>query len=219
MGQKNQKKGSSRSKIKIDSKHTKTKSLLHIHDLVVYPFPCCNCGKLLNSNRLFCSNLCRDEAKFVRYFRACIADGRFEQQDVKEAIRIRLAHLLRGGYRERLRQVSKEIREAVIHRDKGLCRNCGVKGLQIDHINGDNNDIENLQLLCAKCHLQKTREKIILISPKSHPIAWEKRKRLLSRVHSPNPMYLCDNPDWAQQWKVVKKRRSELLKSSKLELD
>jgi 5-methylcytosine-specific restriction endonuclease McrA len=181
-----------------------------IEDLLVYPFPCANCGKLLSSSRLFCSDLCRDEAKFVRYCRACIADGRYRRDDVKEAWKIRLAHILNGGYRERNRQISKEIREAAIEQDNGLCRKCGNKGFQVDHINGDSNAIENLQLLCIKCHLQKTREKIVAISKVTHPEKWEKRQELLFRVHAPKPLKLCDSPFWTKKWILVKKRRREL---------
>lgn len=57
-----------------------------------------------------------------------------------------------GGYSERLRQIPQEIRQAVFERNKGLCRKCGAKGIQIDHICGNSNDMDNLQLLCVKCH-------------------------------------------------------------------
>lgn len=201
-----------RQKLKMDLEPAKTKPLLCIEDLLVYPFPCPNCGKPLNDKKLFCSDLCRDEAKFVRYFRACIADGRYEQIDVKEALRIRLAHILSGGYQERLRQVSKETREIVIKRDEGLCLKCGAKGFQIDHIEGDNNDIKNLQLLCAKCHLQKTQKDFTKISKQTHPKEWAKREALIYRVKSPQPAQLCDCPDWDKKWNIVKKRRNELLK-------
>jgi 5-methylcytosine-specific restriction protein A len=44
-----------------------------------------------------------------------------------------------------------------------LCRACSSKGItrpanQVDHINGDatNNDMNNLQPMCARCHSRKT---------------------------------------------------------------
>jgi 5-methylcytosine-specific restriction endonuclease McrA len=85
----------------------------------------------------------------VRYHRSCKEDGRIKLPDVAEALRIRRAHILAGGYSERLRRLPDSIRKAVITRDKGKCRKCGKPGNQIDHIHGDSCDLSNLQLLCA----------------------------------------------------------------------
>src|SRR5262249_29900336 len=127
-----------------------------IDALISFPFPCPNCNQPIRVAELFCSELCKQEAKFVRYVRACGRDGRDKQPDVQEAIRIRLAIILGGGYPEKERQIDKSIRKAIIERDKGRCKNCGNPGDQIDHISGSSNELENLQLLCRKCHNQKT---------------------------------------------------------------
>lgn len=68
-----------------------------------------------------------------------------------------------------------DIRQKVIHRDSGVCRNCGDnmsrlndhgmlnnKGWVVDHIvpiavGGSQTDLANLQLLCPKCNKIKTR--------------------------------------------------------------
>jgi len=70
-----------------------------VEALTSFPFPCPNCDKSMNDAALFCSDLCKDEAKFVRYFRACIVDGRYGQPDVQEALRIKLPLFLVGGTR------------------------------------------------------------------------------------------------------------------------
>ncbi len=178
------------------------------------PFPCPNCNIPIGEPVLFCSDLCKDKAKFVRYFRACVADGRFKQNDIQEALRIRLAHILGGGYPERLRQLSKEIRGAVIARDKGQCQSCGGTGNQIDHIRGSSNDLENLQLLCPKCHNEKTTAGFVTISAETHPEEWAKRESLLARVHASKPTRLCDGGDWNKLWRVLKKARREAAKDS-----
>src|SRR6185436_5868619 len=83
---------------------------------------CLNCDQsieLTKQVRLFCSDACKDEAKFVRYFRRCNRDGRLEQPDVQEAIEMRFAHIMAGGYSERERRISRSLRVAVIERDSG----------------------------------------------------------------------------------------------------
>ena len=55
------------------------------------------------------------------------------------------------------------VRQSFIEKRKvGKCEDCGLTEpwtLQIDHIDSDrsNNDISNLRLLCANCHLRKQR--------------------------------------------------------------
>lgn len=61
----------------------------------------------------------------------------------------------------------QQLRKAVLQRDKGLCQNCLKNGKyktgnEVDHIialaeNGHPWDINNLQLLCSECHIEKTR--------------------------------------------------------------
>jgi len=161
---------------------------------------------------LFCSDLCKDEAKFVRYFRACLIDGRHNQPDVQEALRIQLAHILGGGYAERERRLPQAVREAVIARDNRRCRRCGGPGNQIDHIRGSGSDLDNLQLLCTQCHNDKTAASFVTISLETHPEEFAKRDVLLARVHARVPVRLCDSAEWAQFWQIPLKARRDALK-------
>ncbi len=43
--------------------------------LVQIPFLCPNCDSHVANAKVFCSDLCRDEAKYVRYYRKKIDDG------------------------------------------------------------------------------------------------------------------------------------------------
>src|SRR5438045_4023628 len=94
----------------------------NLKHLTTLPFPCPNCDKLLTEAKLYCSELCRQEAKFIRYARSCRSDGRDLQPDVRDAIQIRLALILGGGYPEQARQLPDSIRQAVIERDGGRCK-------------------------------------------------------------------------------------------------
>jgi 5-methylcytosine-specific restriction endonuclease McrA len=176
------------------------------------PFPCANCDEPIPSGVLFCSELCNQEAEWVRYCRACIVDGRFKRADVQEAIRIKLAHILSGGYPRSLRRVPEALRAAVIERDQGLCRKCGGPANTIDHIRGSHNTLENLQLLCVKCHNEKTTARFIRITPESHPEEWKKRQSLLARVRARNATRLCDSSDWQVSWRDIRKARREAVK-------
>lgn len=187
---------------------------LTVESLAAPPFLCLNCDAPISKPILFCSDLCKDEAKFVRYFRACLRDGRYDQTDVQEALRIRLAHILGGGYAERARRLSQTVREAVISRDGGRCRKCGNPGNQIDHIRGGSGDPGNLQLLCVQCHNEKTVNAFKFVSADSHPEEWAKRELLLARVHLPKAARLCDSSRWDGLWRVLMKARKDASKSA-----
>ncbi len=79
----------------------------------------------------------------------------------------------------------QRVRISIFNRDRGTCQKCGKKPLwfekrtdlkeyhinnlgEVDHVvaianGGDNWDLMNLQLLCHKCHIQKTRKDIFII--------------------------------------------------------
>ena len=182
-------------------------------------FPCLNCDQpvtLTNIVKLYCSDLCKDEASFVRYFRACRSDGRNNQPDVKDALLIRMAHILRGGYKERERRLPRATRRAVFERDKGLCQKCGQPGTDIDHVEGSSNELENLQLLCKCCHNEKTKSKLVPLPSEGEEGGAEVHAKLgglLFRVHSLTPQRACDNEEtWnTLSRQVTSERRKALL--------
>lgn len=169
------------------------------------PFVCVNCEGQIQATkqvRLFCSELCADEAKFVRYFRRCRNDGRIHEPDVQEAIQIRFAHIMGGGYDSAARKISKSVRASVFERDKGRCRICGGVGVDIDHISGDADDLDNLQLLCKSCHNRKTQQQIVEIAPTDprYRAHVSKAKSLRTRCESILPLRLCDDEElWPKQ--------------------
>jgi len=160
--------------------------------------------------RLFCSELCRQTADLIRYWRGISRDGRIENPDMKTALQTRVALLLAGGYPEQARRLSPAIRQQVWDQDQGRCRQCGRPGQEIDHIDGDSPMLSNLQLLCTPCHQQKTATQMVPASM-LHQRMIEKLQR--ERVVPDEPILLCDDRD---QWAVVerqlrKERRQRLL--------
>lgn len=131
-------------------------------------FFCFNCdGKLtvIKQPKLFCSQRCQQEAKFVRYFRSCKRDGRVNQSDIRLALNIRIAHILSGGYKESERRIPLSVRIAIYERDNRTCQKCGNFGRDIDHINGNSCEMENLQVLCRDCHNEKTKSNFKELTP------------------------------------------------------
>src|ERR1700755_63147 len=102
-------------------------------------FSCVNCEQVFvvsGPARLYCSPRCQQDAKLVRYVRACIKDGRMKDPLVREAIRTRFAFAYseKGYYDEKARKVSPIKKQQVIERDKGLCWLCGAVGAEIDNL-------------------------------------------------------------------------------------
>ncbi|HEA65173.1 MAG TPA: HNH endonuclease [Candidatus Aminicenantes bacterium] len=183
-------------------------------------FKCVNCDRVIPWNRrikLFCSDICREEADFVRYVRSCKKDGRIERTDVQETIQIMFAHIASGGYPRKERHIPKQLREAVIARFNGLCAICGNPGSDIDHIDGNSNDLNNLQLLCRSCHNKKTKEKIKILTPgdKRYFEVLEKRQNLDFRIDSPEPNLECDDEvNWPKVYRKIISYRKNLYYSS-----
>jgi 5-methylcytosine-specific restriction endonuclease McrA len=181
-------------------------------------FNCLNCDceiKYPTKPVLYCSECCKQEAELIRYARACSEDGRIEYEDVQQAIQIKLAHVLAGGYDLKRRTLPKPLRDKVIERDHGECVICGENGEEIDHINGPDNCLENLQLLCSDCHRDKTLESIEAADPNDPKYAAMAKRHIaiLERIDSPTPKRLCDQDDWSKKWRDYISERRIILNS------
>jgi len=128
---------------------------------------CMNCDATLDEDNpsLFCNERCRSEAEFVRYWRRVTRDGRIEREDVQYAIQIQLAHWVAGGYDRVERRIPLGVREQVRARDNNRCVKCGAVGVEIDHIDGPDVALTNLQLLCVAYHHEKTAESLVPAEP------------------------------------------------------
>jgi len=149
---------------------------------------CVNCSNEIPWTRvikLYCSDICKEEAKYIRYYRSCIRDGR--------------------------------IRNIIIKRNNSKCQICGKIGTEIDHIKGDNNDLENLQLLCRKCHINKSLANIKTINPndENYNEILNKNRILELRAHNKTPLLICDDEiNWNKKRKdLIKERKITFLRS------
>jgi len=115
---------------------------------------CANCARPTRFDApLFCSELCAQTATLVRYARRKVADNTIDQPDIAEAIQMRLASVLGGGYPEKARRLTRAVRLAIFERDSHTCQLCGGDATEIDHIAGSSSDPSNLRALCRSCNL------------------------------------------------------------------
>ncbi len=185
---------------------------LTAEDLTAFPFHCANCSLTIQEAKIYCSQLCAQEAGWVRYVRRCRLDGRDRHPDVMEAIRIRLALILAGGYDKLARKLPDSVRKAILERDQGKCRICGKPADEIDHISGGRSDPTNLQLLCDSCHNEKTTSSFVRITKESHPEAWEKAQWLKRRAAAKRPVQLCDSGEWSTLQRDLLRKRLEFIR-------
>lgn len=177
------------------------------------PGLCANCDSpdVTVKTPLFCSQWCRQVAEFVRYARACHRDGRDQRPDVKEAIKMRAAMVLGGGgYPQRERRVSREVRAAVFERAEGKCESCG-RVLDFDgnsgdpdavatiqHLKDNSSDLDNLRAFCRRCNITDAQSRFVPVEDGTVPAAIA--KELSIRVAASEPLRLCDDD---QQWKTI----------------
>ena len=137
--------------------------------------------------------MCKQVAKWIRYYQTTHQNGRWRQADVQDALAVRLAHIAGGGYDESGRVLPTSTRLAVFERDHGLCQRCARPANEVDHIDGSSSELSNLQLLCRDCHMEKTKDSWVLASAElvesvHHAI----RDRALERPRR-QP---CDSTEW-----------------------
>jgi len=168
---------------------------------------CANCLVELPEleDALFCSSWCSEIAGQVRCMRGVFRDGRISDPAVMEAIGTRNAFLLIGGYHALGRQMNARTREQVVNRAGGKCQSCGQDGTEVDHISGNSNEADNLQLLCGACHREKTAEQLRPASEESQALLMS---LIAGRVWPDEPILLADDQEqWSTRWRALKSSR------------
>lgn len=164
---------------------------------------CVECGariELHSRPRVYCSDKCRQVLKLVHYGRRVVRDGRIDDPLVEDALRMRVAHILAGGYRQKARYLRPDQRVEVFIRDKGLCQLCGKPATDVDHIAGDSNRLSNLRALCRTCNMDMAKRHQRPARAHQAAVATE----LLERVLSPQPMFPRDNEaNWGEQYRLI----------------
>ncbi len=161
---------------------------------------CPNCdGPILVGPQLFCSEKCQQTAGLIRWWRNILANGKIDDIVIQDTLHMRLVKTVKGGYPRKERHLDPVQRYQIFERDRGLCVKCQQPGKEIDHINGSSADPSNLQLLCRKCHEDKTYAdlaKIETLEEKSEARSIE------ARATSPAPVRVCDDGEiWAKVWR------------------
>ncbi|MGO9333029.1 MAG: HNH endonuclease, partial [Acidimicrobiales bacterium] len=186
---------------------------------------CANCDSpdVTAQSPLFCSPRCLQAAQLVRYVRACRRDGRDQRPDVMEAIHMKRAMILGGGYPEERRQLPPETRAEVFRRADGRCENCGRSldfehstGDQdavptIQHVQGNSNDLSNLKAFCWRCNLTDAETRLVPVAPGSPEAIMA--ADLTARWSSPEPLRLCDDDQrWKSIWRHLARLAREVIR-------
>lgn len=113
---------------------------------------CPNCGVNPCPGRSpYCSLRCREEAAFVRQFRAALRDDAILDSERQIAIGQNLWHLIGGGRPLRRSMIPARSISRVIERNNGKCTHCDHPATTVDHILSACNREINLQPVCAEC--------------------------------------------------------------------
>ena len=151
--------------------------------------------------QVYCGDPCRSQADVVRYMRSVRCNyGDGPPELVRYQVQIQLVWMMAGGY-PRGRKIPGDIRSAVIERDAGLCVECGAPGEEVDHINGDANTPENLQLLCIDCHHRITNTRIAPL-PYDPVHSSARLAETHERAEAAQPLLPCDAADWEARWRT-----------------
>ena len=171
---------------------------------------CANCEAPLEpvpTIALYCSAYCKGWAKDVRYARAARADGRAHLDPrVAEALRTRMAHLVVGGYPDKERRLSPEVRREVLARNGGLCVACNQRqATEVDHIDGSGPEPTNLQGICHPCHRLKTESRFLPMEEEHREV----RDAFLAYVEEDEPVMLAHDECWQHEWRRLHRKNLE----------
>jgi ribosomal protein S27AE len=154
---------------------------------------CVECGTsivLTDRAKLYCSEACHQTLKLVHYVRRTIADGRWDRDPtIAEALQMRLAHILAGGYHEAARRVPPKLRAQVFERDADRCVLCGAPATQIDRVAGDASTLVYLRATCGTCNLGMAQDRLVPASASQAAVA----QRIRDRIFAPSPLYPRDD--------------------------
>lgn len=164
---------------------------------------CIECGTkipLAGKPRVYCSDKCRQVLKLVHYGRRVFRDDRIEDPLVRDAVQMRIAHILGGGYHETERKLPPQTRKAVFDRDNGVCQICGQPATDIDHIAGDSADPENLRALCRACNMAEAERGFRPATPEMV----REYDGLMERILADEPLFERDDEHgWDSRYRQI----------------
>ncbi len=154
---------------------------------------CPNCGTPSESlSSPYCSEICRDQAAFVRQFRNAIATDSILTSEKQTVFGERLWWLLGGGLPIREARIPESAKRQVIKRCASKCEFCAAPMVTIENFGSGCNRPLHLRAVCANC--SKTK-------PFGDPAFSQSPllKDLSQRINAPTALRSCDDPqnwDW-----------------------
>jgi hypothetical protein len=170
------------------------------------PYRCPNCDDRTESLAgPYCSESCRDQAAFVRQFRAALATGSILTPEKQVVFGERLWWLLGGGLPLRESRIPESAKRQVARRSVGKCEICGEPMTTVENFGSGCNRPLHLRAVCSRCSMTKCYRDLEF-SQSSRVV------KLLSnfakRIDTAEPMRQCDDPD-AWNWReFMAKRRN-----------
>lgn len=122
-------------------------------------------AKFLSGEEAVNAEIAKNKQRKLDFEKAEIAKRLLEKQRKRELEKVVRQELIDNGElfgdEPKRPPIPREVVDAVYKRDGGKCVYCGsVENLQLDHIipfsKGGATTLENLQLLCQKCNLEKS---------------------------------------------------------------
>ena len=165
---------------------------------------CPNCDRIApNPASPYCSETCRDQAAFVRQFRAAIATETILTADKQTVFGERLWWLLGGGLPIRESRIPESAKRQVIKRCGGNCEFCGAPITTIENFGSGCNRPLHLRAVCADCSKTKPFGDPEFIR---HPAVIQLLTELSQRIFAKAPARPCDDPiHW--DWRAYVNRR------------
>lgn len=165
---------------------------------------CPNCGiPVASESSPYCGSACREQSAFVRQVRRALVEGGIFDPERQASLGQVLWDLLGGGFPRRLLLIPEKTRLRNLRKNDGLCEACGAPGTTFDHIGSACNRRSNLRIVCDACaHTKAFGDPEFLGRDSTQRILED----LSTRVGSPYPVRVCDDPDtW--DWRAYLRER------------
>ncbi len=165
------------------------------------PDRCPNCGDACDSLRSpYCGEHCREEAAFVRQYRAARANDHIDTDKLTSLAQV-LWHLLGGGYPIRQAMVPDRAIQQVLAKANGGCEACGSPADRVDHRKTACNRPINLRAVCAICNADRP-----IGDPEVLARSAERIDMITARILAEEPVCRCDGQDW--DWRAYLAERA-----------
>lgn len=163
-------------------------------------FRCCpNCDTPVKKpTSPYCSEKCRDQAAFVRQFRASLASGSILDSEKQVVFGERLWWLLGGGLPLRESQILESSKRQIIKLSEGKCDFCGAPMTRIENYGSGCNRPLHLRATCDDC--SRTKPYDDLEFSRSAPVV-HLLSTLSQRINATKAIRPCDDPD-AWDWRA-----------------